>query len=293
MTLPTISALDPHPRRRVPVLDTSVSYVDVGEGAPIVFLHGNPTSSYLWRNVIPHLSGHGRCLAPDLIGMGQSGKSPAGSYRFVDHVRYLDAWFEAVGLDHDLILVGHDWGSALAFYRAMRHPEQIAGIAFLEAIVAPPRWPDLGEAADLFRALRSEQGEQLVLDQNLFVEMALPGGVLRTLSEEEMAAYRAPFQTPADRLPTLVWPREIPFDGEPADVQAIVEQYGAWLARSDVAKLHILGDPGATLTPEALAQCRSWPNRREVMVKGRHFLQEDSPHEIGAALAEFVQPFQR
>jgi haloalkane dehalogenase len=266
-----------------------MSYVDTGRGRPIVFLHGNPTSSYLWRNVIPHVSGLGRCLAPDLIGMGQSGKSPTGSYRFVDHMRYLDAWFATLDLSRDVILVVHDWGSALGFDRASRYPEQIAGIAYLEAIVRPLQWADLGEAANLFQALRAESGAQMVLDENIFVERLLPGGTIRQLSAEEMDVYRAPYRERADRLPILIWPREIPIDGEPNDALAIVERYGAWLSQSQLPKLLIRGDPGAVLTGDQLEFCRRWPNQTEVAVKGRHFLPEDSPHEMGEALAAFVK----
>jgi len=212
-----ISSLDPHPRRRIKVLDTEISFVDVGTGAPIVFLHGNPTSSYLWRNIIPYLSQHGRCLAPDLIGMGQSGKSPSAAYRFVDHARYLDAWFEALDLTRDITLVIHDWGSALGFHRATRYPAQIRAIAYMEAIAMPMRWEDFGEAADIFRALRSEAGETMIMEQNAFVETILPQGILRKLNGKEMDSYRAPFLEREARLPNLVWPRQIPVEGEPAD----------------------------------------------------------------------------
>jgi haloalkane dehalogenase len=286
-----MAAIDPHLRRRVPVLDAEISYVDVGEGDPIVFLHGNPTSSYLWRNIVPHVSGLGRCLAPDLVGMGRSSRSPTYSYRFVDHARYLDAWFEALGLTSNVTLVVHDWGSALGFHWARRHPERIRAIAYMEAIVQPMRWKDFGDGPDnIFRALRSEGGEALVLDQNAFVERILPGGVLRPLSDDEMAVYRAPFQTREARLPTLVWPRQIPIDGEPADVVAVVEAYGAWLSASPIPKLFIAGEPGAILNPAGAghAFCAAWPNQRRIAVKGRHFLQEDSPDDIGAALRGFV-----
>src|SRR5215467_1694543 len=168
-----ISAADLHPRRRLSVLDTEISYVDVGEGKPVVFLHGNPTSSYLWRNIIPYVSGLGRCLAPDLVGMGDSAKMPSRTYRFVDHSRYLDAWFETLGLTRDVILVVHDWGSALGFHRAFRYPDQIKAIAYMEAIALPRRWDDFGEGAGVFRALRSPAGEEMVLEQNLFVERVL------------------------------------------------------------------------------------------------------------------------
>jgi haloalkane dehalogenase len=254
-----------------------------------VFLHGNPTSSYLWRNVIPYLSDRARCLAPDLIGMGRSGKSPARGYRFVDHARYLDAWFEKMALTRDVILVVHDWGSALGFYRAFRHPGQIRAIAYMEAIASPRRWEDFGEAAGIFRALRSPQGERMILDENAFVEGVLPRSVIRKLGDEEMAAYRAPFLEREARLPTLAWPRQIPIEGEPADVTAIVEAYGAFLAESEIPKLLILGDPGAIITGRTREFCRTWRNQREVVVSGRHFLQEDSPDQIGTALREFVQ----
>ena len=197
-----MTASDPHPRKRVKVLDSEMSYVDVGKGDPIVFLHGNPTSSYLWRNIIPHVSDIGRCLAPDMIGMGQSGKSPYYTYRLVDHIHYLDAWFDAMNLSN-VILVIHDWGSALGFHRASRYPAQIAGIAYMEAIVRPFSWDDFGEAADVFRALRSSAGEHLVLDENAFVERVLPSGMIRSLSEEEMGTYRAPYAEREARLGVL------------------------------------------------------------------------------------------
>jgi haloalkane dehalogenase len=285
----TISAKDSHPRQRIEVLDSELSYVDVGQGDPIVFLHGNPTSSYLWRNVIPHVSGLGRCLAPDLVGMGQSRPSPSGRYRFVDHSRYLDSWFEALGLTANVTLVLHDWGSALGFHRACRHPEQIRAIAYMEAIVAPRRWEDFPPGRDgIFRALRSDEGERLVYDENFFIETVLPRSIIRGLGNAEMDAYRKPFLGREARTPTLVWPRELPIDGEPADVVAIVERYGAWLARSPMPKLFINAEPGALLTGRARDLCRRWPNQREVTVKGIHYVQEDSPAEIGAALRAFL-----
>jgi len=284
-----ISAVDSHPRRRIPVLDSEISYVDTGRGDPIVFLHGNPTSSYLWRNIIPHLGGLGRCLAPDLVGMGRSGKSPRGAYRFGDHAAYLDAWFDALGLTKNVTLVVHDWGSALGFYRAFRHPGHIKAIAYMEPIALPLRWDDFGEAAGVFQALRSDQGERMVLEDNFFVERILPGSVIRKLGEEEMIAYRMPYLEREARVPTLVWPRQIPVEGEPADVTAIVERYGEWLSRSELPKLLILSEPGAIMRGRTREFCRSWRNQREVTVKGRHFLQEDSPAEIGAALAGFVR----
>jgi haloalkane dehalogenase len=290
MSLAPLPRIDAQARNRVRVLDTEMSYVEVGTGDPIVFLHGNPTSSYLWRNIIPFLAGHGRCLAPDLVGMGRSGKSPSGAYRFADHARYLDAWFEAMDLTRDIVLVLHDWGSALGFHRARRRPEQIQAIAYMEAIVQPRRWEDFPHGRDaMFRALRSAKGEQMVLDENFFIETVLPKSIIRKLSEEEMDAYRAPFRHREARRPTLIWPRELPIDGEPADIVAIVEDYGAWLAQSTLPKLFVNAEPGALLTGRAREFCRTWPNQREVTVKGIHYVQEDSPAEIGLAIQDFVR----
>jgi len=269
------------------VLDSEMHHVESGQGTPIVFLHGNPTSSYLWRNIIPHVSGLGRCLAPDLIGMGRSWSAPA--YRFADHARYLDAWFDALGLTSNVTLVMHDWGSALGFYWASRHPERISAIAYMEAIVQPRLWTDFPPGRDgLFRTLRSTQGEQLILDENFFVETVLPKSVLRTLTDEEMDVYRAPFPTAESRIPTLVFPRELPIEGSPADVVEIVESYGSWLATSQVPKLFIAAEPGSLLVGRAVEFARTFPNQREVAVKGIHYIQEDSPHEIGSALREFL-----
>jgi len=287
-----ISAADPYPRRRARVLDTEMAYVDAGKGDPVVFLHGNPTSSYLWRNVIPHVEGAARCLAPDLVGMGDSGKAPAGSYRFVDHARYLDAWFEALGLTRRVTLVMHDWGSALGFHWAHRHPERVRGLVYMEALVRPVTWEEWPEAArKVFQAMRSPAGEEMVLQKNVFVERILPLSVLRGLGEAEMAVYRRPYLEPGEsRRPTLTWPREIPIDGEPANVVAIADAYAGWLARSEVPKLFINAEPGVILTGAQRAFCRGWPNQREITVKGSHFVQEDSPHEIGNAVADFVGP---
>jgi len=284
-----IPAADPYPRRRVRVLDSEMAYVDVGAGDPVVFLHGNPTSSYLWRNVIPHVESVGRCLAPDLVGMGDSGRAPAGSYRFVDHARYLDAWFEALGLTR-VTLVVHDWGSALGFHWARRHPERVRGIAYMEALVRPVTWEEWPEVArQVFQAMRSPAGEEMVLTKNVFVERILPRSVLRGLGEVEMAVYRRPYLEPGEsRRPTLTWPRQIPIEGEPADVVAIADAYSRWLATSDVPKLFVNADPGVILTGPQREFCRRWPNQREITVRGSHFVQEDSPHEIGRALAEFV-----
>ncbi len=291
MSLQTdISAHDPYQRKRVRVLDTEMAYVDEGTGAPIVFLHGNPTSSYLWRNIIPHLSGLGRCLAPDLVGMGESGKAPNGSYRLADHIRYLDAWFEALNLTENVVLVVHDWGSALGFHRAYCHPEQIRAIVYMEAIVRPVTWEEWPEnARKIFQALRSLAGEEIVLQKNVFVERILPSSVLRGLTPEEMAVYRRPYQEAGEsRRPTLTWPREIPVAGEPADVVQLVANYAQWLATSPLPKLFINADPGSILTGAQREFCRSWPNQREVTVRGIHFIQEDAPHEIGQAIAAFL-----
>jgi haloalkane dehalogenase len=286
---PAIEPTDNHTRRWVNILDTGMSYVDEGTGDPVVFLHGNPTSSFLWRNIIPYLSRYRRCLAPDLVGMGKSGKSTNKAYTFTDHAAYLDAWFDALGLNKNIILVLHDWGSALGFHRAFRYPHQIRGIAYMEAIVQPRLWSDFPSGRDtIFRALRSEKGEQMIFDDNFFIETVLPKSIIRKLSNEEMDAYREPFKNKEDRLPTLIFPREIPIEGEPANVVAIVEQYGAWLSTSNFPKLLISAEPGALLTGRALAFCRNWPNQRELTVKGIHYIQEDSPSEIGTAIREFV-----
>jgi haloalkane dehalogenase len=287
-TIP-VTVADPHPRRTVSVLGTSMAYVDTGSGDPVVFLHGNPTSSYLWRNVIPYLADEYHCLAPDLVGMGASGPAPDGAYRLADHVRYLDAWFESVLANVPVTLVLHDWGSALGFHWARRNPKRVRGISYMEAIVQSRRWSDFPAGRDtMFRAMRSPDGESLVLDQNFFVETVLPKSVLRILDEREMEAYRAPFRTRESRFPTLVFSRELPIDGTPEDVAAIVEEYGRWLVSSDVPKLLVSAEPGAILVGRALEFARTWPNQREVAVRGIHYVQEDSADEIGAAVREFV-----
>jgi haloalkane dehalogenase len=288
-----ISAELPYAKQTVEVEGKRMAYLDVGAGDPIVFLHGNPTSSYLWRNVIPHLAGRGRCLAPDLIGMGDSDKldDPGPrSYRFVDHRRFLDGWFAALGLTGDVALVVHDWGSALGFDWARRHPDAVRAIAYMEAIVRPvtsEEWP--AAARPVFEAFRSPAGEEMVLEKNVFVERVLPGSVLRTLTDAEMDEYRRPFREPGEgRRPMLTWPREIPIDGEPADVAEIVAAYADWLSMSDVPKLLISAQPGAIVTGPTLEFCRRWPNQQEVTVAGVHFIQEDSPDEIGAAIADWL-----
>lgn len=280
---------DKRPQQRITVLDTELAYVDEGSGPPLVFLHGNPTSSYLWRNIIPPLAQQARCLAPDLVGMGASGRNPRGRYRFRDHARYLDAWLETLSLTQQVTFVAHDWGSALAFHRARRFPEQVRALIYMEALVCPVNWADWPEVArPIFQAMRSPAGEEIVLEKNVFVERILPASILRELTAEEMAVYRAPYREAGEaRRPTLTWPREIPIEGEPTDVHAIVEAYAAFLARSPIPKLFINAEPGMILTGRPREFARSFPNQREVTVRGLHFIQEDSPAEIAAAIAEF------
>lgn len=276
-------------KRTVEVAGLDMAYVEHGDGDPIVFLHGNPTSSYLWRDVMAECEGLGRLLAPDLMGMGDSDgiDDPGpGSYRFVDHVRHLDGWFEAVGATQNVTLVVHDWGSALGFHRAARFPEQITALCYMEAIVMPVTWDDWpDDARDIFRAFRSEAGESLILEKNLFVEGVLPAAILRDLTAEEHDEYRRPYLAGGEtRRPTLTWPREIPIDGEPADVVEIVTAYGHHLAESGVPKLFVNADPGSILVGRQRELCRTWPNQTEVTVPGIHFVQEDSGPEIGRAI---------
>lgn len=281
-------------KKYVTVDGRQMAYVEMGDpdGDPIVFLHGNPTSSFLWRNVMPHLAGQGRCLAADLIGMGDSDKlddSGPDRYTFVEHRGFLDGWFDAVGATSNVTLVIHDWGSALGFHRAHRFPDQVAGIAYMEAIVTPVTWDDWPESATgIFQGFRSEAGDEMVLTKNLFVDAVLPASIQRDLSDEEMAEYRRPFLEPGEsRRPTLTWPRQIPLDGEPADVHDIVSAYGEWMATSHMPKLFVNADPGVILTGRQRAVARTWPNQTEVTVPGIHFIQEDSPDEIGTAIAEW------
>jgi haloalkane dehalogenase len=281
-------------KKTIEVLGRRMAYVERGAGDPIVFQHGNPTSSYLWRNVWPHVEDLGRVIALDLIGMGDSEKLPdsgPGRYTFAEHYRYLEAALEALGVTERVTLVLHDWGSALGFHWANRHRAAVEGLCYMEAIVRPfPSWDDWPEASrSLFRAFRSSAGEGMILEKNVFVERVLPGSILRTLSEEERAVYRRPFATPGeDRRPTLTWPRQIPVAGEPADVVAIAEDYAAWLAETDVPKLFVNAEPGAILTGSQRAFCRGFRNQTEVTVAGSHFIQEDSPDEIGRALREWM-----
>ena len=290
-----ISAGFAYEKKRRRVLGSDMAYVEVGRGDPIVFLHGNPTSSYLWRNVLPHLQQQGRCIAPDLIGMGDSQKLPnsgPGSYRFVEHRRYLDALLEALEVRERVTLVIHDWGSALGFDWANRHRQAVKGIAYMEAIVQPQGWDhwDKANLRPALKALRSEAGEKMVFQENFFIEQILPKAILRTLSAEEMAAYRRPFAEPGEgRRPTLTFVREIPIDGEPADVNAIATAYADWLATSRVPKLWIRGEPGLLLSGGAnLDFVRKLPAQSSVTVSGVHYLQEDSPDQIGHAIANWM-----
>jgi haloalkane dehalogenase len=289
-----ISAQMPYEKKYQQVNGKKIAYVEVGEGAPIVLLHGNPTSSYLWRNVIPELAGKGRVIAPDIIGQGDSEKLPASDgadrYSFLTAYEYLDGLLQAIGANSNVTLVIHDWGSGLGFYWAQQHPDAVRGIAYMEAIVCPVTWDDWPESArGIFQGFRSPKGEDLVLQRNMFIEAVLPGSVMRGLGEEEMAHYRAPFSTPDDRQPTLNWPRQIPISGEPAEMVELVKSYGQWMAsNSALPKLFVNADPGSILTGKPREFCRGWPNQTEVTVKGTHFIQEDSPVEIGQAVASWI-----
>ena len=277
------------PKKHLTVMGKSMAYCEMGEGDPILFLHGNPTSSYLWRNIMPFAADLGRCLAPDLIGMGDSDKldNPGPeSYRFVEHRAYLDAWIEAVGVTDNVTLVIHDWGSALGFDWARRNADRVKAIAYMEGIVRPVLWEEWNQQSrPVFEGFRSEAGEAMVLRKNIFVEKVLPGSVLRGLTEAEMTVYRRPFLTPGeDRRPTLSWPRQIPLAGEPREVVDIVQEYADWMATNDLPKLFVNAEPGAILVGAQREFCRGWKNQTEVTVRGSHFIQEDSPTEIGEAL---------
>ncbi|HEY9415457.1 MAG TPA: haloalkane dehalogenase [Pseudonocardia sp.] len=275
-----------------------MAYVELGEGPPIVFQHGNPTSSYLWRNVMPYLRGLGRLIACDLIGMGDSEKlEPSGPdrYSYVEQREYLFGLWDQLGLEDDVVFVLHDWGSALGFDWANQNRDKVAGIAYMEAIVTPLTWEDWpDDARGIFQGFRTPAGEELVLSKNLFVEAVLPSAILRTLTDQEQAEYRRPFEAPGEsRRPTLSWPRQIPIEGEPADVVAVVEDYGSWLAQSQVPKLFVNAEPGSILTGRPREVCRTWPNQTEVTIAGSHFVQEDSPDAIGEAVAHFVRAIRR
>lgn len=272
-----------------------LAYIEEGHGDPIVLLHGNPTSSYLWRNVIPELTASGRVIAPDLIGQGDSEKLSVsegpGRYTFEVAYEYLAGLLSELDAEQNVVLVGHDWGSALGFHWARNHPDLVRGIAYMEALVSPVQWSEWPEAArGIFQGFRSKKGEDLVLSRNLFVEAVLPNSIIRKLTDEEMDHYRAPFSTPDDRQPTLNWPRQIPIDGEPVEMVELVTEYGRWLEQSvTLPKLFINAEPGSILVGRQREYCRTWPHQKEVTVPGKHFIQEDSPSEIGQAIAEWLK----
>lgn len=284
-----------HPKEYVKVHDKQMAYVELGSGEPVVFLHGNPTSSYLWRNIMPYISDTHRAIAPDLIGMGDSEKlsnPDADSYTFVEHRKYLDGFMDELLPEGQATLVIHDWGSALGFDWARRNPDRIKGICFMEAIVGPVKswdhWPE--DARNIFQSMRSPAGEEIILEKNLFIEAILPSAIIRDLSETEMAVYRMPFLNAGeDRRPTLTWPRQIPIEGGPKEVHDIVTDYASWLVQTEFPKLFINADPGSILLDHARAFVRSWKNVSEASVKGTHFIQEDSPHEIGRALRDWME----
>ena len=297
----SISAEFPFQKKRLPVLDSEIAYVDEGSGPVVLFLHGNPTSSYLWRNVIPHVVSAGyRAIAPDLIGMGDSGKPTIG-YTFGDHAAYLDAFIESAELT-DLTLVVHDWGSALGMRYARLNPDNVRAMAFMEAIIPPgmpaPSYEAMGpELGELFRSLRTEGvGEEMVLVNNFFVEEILPKmGVARALTEKEMEHYRAPYPTPESRLPTLQWPREVPIGGEPKEAHDAVVANGEWLTQSDIPKLFFYATPGALNPPPVVEWAvANVPNlETRFLGLGVHFLQEDHPDQIGTGIADWLRRTQK
>ena len=289
-----ISSDERYAKKFAEVNGSRMAYVEAGSGDPIIFLHGNPTSSYLWRNVMPHLEGLGRCIAPDLIGMGDSDKLPDSgpdSYRLTDHIEYLGGLLDSLGVSQNVLFVAHDWGGPLAFDWLRSHAGAAKGVAYMETIVKPMSWdgwPD--QARQLFQAFRSPAGEEIVLEKNTFVERVLPGSILRDLGEAEMAVYRRPYTEPGEsRRPTLTWPRQLPIDGEPAEVVDIVRANDAFMTASQMPKLLITGDPGAILLGPLRDHCLALPNSSEVTVAGNHFIQEDSPDEIGQAVADWMR----
>ena len=280
------------PKKHVEVLGKKMAYCEIGQGDPIVFQHGNPTSSYLWRNIMPHLENQGRCIAIDLIGMGDSDKlEDAGNntYSYQVHKKYFDACLDALDISNNVTLVIHDWGSALGFNWAQENPNKVKGICYMEGIVTPLMWEDWHQdAKGIFQGFRSEAGEEMILKKNLFVEAVLPGSIIRDLSDEEMNVYRKPFHKELHRRPTLDWPRHIPIENEPKEVCEIVQSYGVWMSENEIPKLFINAEPGAILTGRQREFCRTWKNQTEITVKGSHFIQEDSPNEIGNAIKEWL-----
>jgi haloalkane dehalogenase len=280
------------PKKYIEVLGKQMAYCEIGEGKPIVFQHGNPTSSYLWRNIMPYMKGQGRCIAIDLIGMGDSDKLEDlgnNTYSYQVQKEYFDACLEALNITDDVTLVIHDWGSALGFNWAQDHPGKIKAICYMEGIVRPLKWEEWGkDATRIFQGFRSDAGEEMILKKNLFIEAVLPGSIIRDLSEDEMKEYRKPFHSEADRQPTLDWPRHIPLDNEPKEMAEVVQGYADWMAQNEIPKLFINAEPGAILIGPQREFCRTWKNQTEVTVKGTHFIQEDSPHEIGEAIKEWL-----
>ena len=284
----------PYEKKFIDVESKKIAYIDEGHGDPIVLIHGNPTSSFLWRNIVPELLNSGRVIVPDLIGQGDSEKLPVsdGSDRYSLEVayKYVDGLLQNIGADNNVTLVIHDWGSGIGFLWAMRNPNAVKGVAYMEAIVKPMSWDDWPEGGvGIFKGFRSEKGEDLILNRNMFIEGVLPSSVIRELSENEMNAYRAPHLKEEDRQPLLNWPRQIPLEGEPKNVVSLVNDYGAFMSSSNIPKLFINADPGSILLGKQREFCRSWPNQKEVTVKGIHFIQEDSPFEIGQAVAEWLE----
>lgn len=281
-------------KQKISINNKNIAYAESGSGDPIIFLHGNPTSSYLWRNITPHLESQGRCICIDLIGMGDSDKldnPDENSYQFEEHYHYVNAAIESLTNGENITFVIHDWGSALGFNWCYHNPDSVKGIAYMEAIVKEMTWEDWGdEAKGIFQGFRSDAGESLVLEKNYFVERVLPGSIIRRLRDEEIEEYRRPFLNPGeDRRPTLSWPREIPIEGQPANVCKIVNQYAEWMQTNDIPKLFINAEPGAITTGRIRDFCRSWKNQTEVTVKGIHFIQEDSPDDIGKAISTWYK----
>jgi len=284
-----ISAVNPYAYTTVDVLDSSMAYIDTGgDTNPLLFLHGNPTTSYLWRNVIPHVESLGRCIAPDLIGFGRSGAMPSGTYRYPEYITYMDAWFDAVVPDGKVTLVVHDWGAALGFDWARRHADRVAGICYGEAMVQPRRITDLPEAyRERFTYMRTEEGFREAVAQNFFINTVFANGISRTLTDDEFGVYASRFTTPENTIPTVQFAREIAFDGVPEDNHAIIQAYADWLQASDVPKLFVNTTGGHALVGRNREFCRTWPNQIEVTVDGKHYYQEDAPHELGRAIADW------
>jgi haloalkane dehalogenase len=291
----TISPEFKYKKKTVNVLGKKIAYIEAGEGDPIVFVHGNPTQSYLWRNVIPHLEDLGRCIAPDLIGMGGSEKLPPSDgptrYSFPVSYEYFEAFMSTIGATKNVTLVVHDWGGTHGFHWASRHPDAVKGVAYMETFISPLVWSDYPEAYHQhFKDIKTVKGIQMIIEENQFIEGTLPSAVIRPLTKEEMDHYRAPYvKNKLDRQVMLNWAALCPFDARPAGISKIMVDYSAWLESSNVPKLFINAEPGGILTGRLRELARTFPNQTEVTVKGVHFIQEDAPNEIGAAVAGFVK----